>query len=667
MTRTTRIILIAAGVAVLALAALALRSRGEEARTWDEAIAVDRGPVGEALLELGTLAPRDPVFAKAPFTARLQWVIEDGSWVEPGTDLYILSDDEEVRRIAELRTNLVQGRAELRLARLRRAHGEQLERPKLLAAERALELAELNRRLVEVKPVGGLELVRLADELRPLAQATAAARASAEAAQDAYQVALDAYLAALDTWQGNRDRILRLQARLDELESGGGDAAKPKEDAAGEAATVRADMDAERGRTASLTAALEGARGERDRLQPTRDTTAAALAAAEQAEAPLRFRCEVEKRALPLARLQIDERQAVIDLEETRRTLAQVGAAVAAGALAASEEERLRDQLARHENALEMVRVRLAVAARPPDAQVLAEADAQLIQARTAAEDARAAYTRALALLDQDLELKQAQVERTQRQIDERSAGFPTVLEAGIRFAERELALLAPDEADERAAIEAQLAAMRAQHAQASAAPPNVIKAPVAGLARVQRQDDRHRQAGDMCWEADPMIEIYPPENMDVLLRVNEVDIRRLAVGRTASVVIPALDGQRLAGEVVQLSGVGRDKFARPEYGGKAGFADVVDFEVRVRLAGTEGLALRQGMAARVEIPLAPRASLRLPLAAVQRTADGAWAVRRTDGRSQTVTGEPAGPLWFALGDGLAEGDRVLISRTRNR
>lgn len=669
--QTFRNLAIAGTVLLIATAALALRPRNDPVRTWTEIVRVDRGDVPQMVRELGVLAPRDPVIAKAPFQARLQWVVEDGTWVEAGAELFILSDEDEVKRVADLRTQLVQGRAELRLARLKLEHGALLEQPKLAAAERSLALAELRRRLVEAKPLGGMELVRIAEALRPLDVISAAARRDAERTQDIYQAALDRYLAALDDWQGNRDRILRLQAKLDELDAGGdagaADPAKAKSEREAAIVETKAAMESEKTKTPQLSAALAEVRAARDREQLPRDTAAKALAAAEQAEADLRFRAEVEKQGLPLARLQIDERQSVIDLEETRRTLTQTKVAVEAGSVARSELERLTDQLAKQENALEVVRTRIAIASRPPDAKTLAEADAQLIQARIVAEDARAAYGRAISLLQQELALKEAQVNRTAAQIEARSAGFPTVLEAGIRFAEREIALLSADEAKERAVVEAQLAKLRAQHLQAAGSPPNVIKAPIAGLVRVQRNGDRARQAGDQCWDMDPMVEIFPPENMDVLLRVNEVDISRLRLGQQARVIIPAMQDKEMRGELVQVAGVGRDKFSRPEYAGKSGFADVVDFEARVRLEGTTGVALRQGMAARVEIEIGRNAvALRLPQAAVLRHGD-AWQVRRPDGTQVVIDGSPIGPEWFAITSGLAEGDAVVITRTRNR
>jgi len=662
---------IAGTILLIAVAALALRPHSDQVRIWTETVKVDRGDVTQLVRELGVLAPRDPVIAKAPFTARLQWVVEDGTWVEAGAELFILSDEDEVKRVADLRTQLVQGQAELRLAKLKLDHGEMLERPKLAAAERALALAELRRRLVEVKPVGGMELVRIAEALRPLDVISTAARREAERTQDVYQTSLDRYLAALDGWQGNRDRILRLQAKQDELDAGGdagaADPAKAKSEREATMVETKASMESEKANSPPLSAVLSDARTVRDRDQVPRDEAAKALAIAEQAESDLRFRAEVEKQGLPLTRLQIDERQTVIDLEETRRTLAQTKVAVEAGSVARSELERLTDQLAKQENAMEVVRTRIAIASRPPDVKTLAEADAQLIQARIVAEDARAAFGRSIALLQQELALRDAQVERTTAQIKVRSAGFPTVLEAGIRFAEREIALLGEDEAKERAVVEAQLAKLREQHKQAAGSPPNVIKAPIAGLVRVQRHGDRARQAGDQCWDMDPMVEIFPPENMDVLLRVNEVDISRLRIGMPARVLIPAMQDKEMHGELMQVAGVGRDKFSRPEYAGKSGFADVVDFEARVRLDATTGVALRQGMAARVDIELGrSTAALRLPQAAVLRHGD-AWQVRRPDGTQTAVIGTPVGPEWFVITSGLAEGDAVMITRTRNR
>lgn len=668
----SRIRRLAAWLAVAALglgvAALVARQRGEAPRTWTETIRVERGDIPVILRELGALAPRDPVIARCPFSARIQWIIEDGTWVEAGQDLYILSDEDAIKRVAEMRTQLVQTQAELNLARLRRAHGEDIEKPRLAVAERALALAELRRRILDAKPKGGLELVRIAHELRPLAERCAAARKTYEQVQDTYQGALDGYLEALDAWQGSRDAALRQQAKVDELETAGG-----QEDEAARTARekrlaeVRAGILAEQARGPALTAALAAAKAERDRQQPARDAALAALTAAEDAERELRFLAEIEKRALPLARLQLDATQTGLEAAETRRRLAATRIAAAAGSVARSEVERLEDQLSKEENDLAVIEARIAIESRPPDARVLAASEAELVLARTAAEDARAAFTRAIALLDQDLVLRQAQADRLEAQINQRSAGFPAVLEGSIRFAERELALLGPEQAAEAAEARRQLAALQRQYEAAKAAPPNVIKAPVAGLVRVLRGGDRQRQAGEQAWETDALAEVYPPENMDVLLRVNEVVISKLAIGQPARVTIPALADKVLEGEIVQVAGVGRDKFERPEYAGKAGFADVVDFEARVRLLATTGLELRQGMAVRVEVESGLRRGvLRLPQAALRRVGD-AWQATRADGREAVVRGEAVGPLWFAVADGLAEGDQVLIERTRNR
>ena len=55
------------------------------------------------LRELGELAPREPVRVVVRIKGKLQWVIEDNSWVEPGDELYVLDDDEALQEVAELR------------------------------------------------------------------------------------------------------------------------------------------------------------------------------------------------------------------------------------------------------------------------------------------------------------------------------------------------------------------------------------------------------------------------------------------------------------------------------------------------------------------------------------------------------------------------------------
>ncbi len=652
-----------------------LRPRAEPPRTWTEEVRVERGDVPLYLHELGVLAPRDPVMVKSPFNARLQWIIEDGTWVDVGEDVFILSDEDEVRRVADLRSQIIQARAELRLAEMRREHADMAERPKVSAAERGFTLAEIKRRLVDTKPVGGLELVKIADQLRPLAAASAQARQSAEQLQDLYQASLDAYLIALDARQGNKDAILRIQAKIDELETAdtgevGPDAVRAKEERQRQITSLHSDMDQARIKADKLEKAFVSAKAKREAAQAPRDAAARALAACEAAEADLRFRAEVEKKGLGLARLQLDERQQRIELDETKRKLEQTRIEVKTGSMSRVELERLEDLYKRQSNDLEVLRARLAIEVRPPDEAITAEADAQLEQARIAAEDARNSYKRTIDLLEQDLQLRRANVERLQADIDMRAAGFPAVLESGIRFAEREIALLGPDEAAERVDAEQRLQRMRAQFEAAKGSPPNIGKASVAGLARVMRGGDRLRQAGDQAWDQDSLVEIYPPANMDVSLRVNQEDIARLHIGMHAQVVIPSLHDKVMAADVVQVAGVGRDKYERPDYGGKIGFADVVDFDVRLHLLDTKGVDLRQGMAVRADIEIERRQKvLRLPLAAVRKSGDS-WQVTLRDGsavRTASIHGRPVGPEWFMIDDGIAEGSVVLIERTRNR
>ena len=77
---------------------------------------------------------------------------------------------------------------------------------------------------------------------------------------------------------------------------------------------------------------------------------------------------------------------------------------------------------------------------------------------------------------------------------------------------------------------------------------------------------------------------------MAVELAVNDANVRAIAEGMAARVVIPALDQRQLRGRVDRVSGIGRDK-----HEGEAALAGVTEFPVRVLLEEV-GEDLRPGM-----------------------------------------------------------------------
>ena len=92
----------------------------------------------------------------------------------------------------------------------------------------------------------------------------------------------------------------------------------------------------------------------------------------------------------------------------------------------------------------------------------------------------------------------------------------------------------------------------------------------------------RPRQAGDRAWEDDQLIELYPPANMEVRLRLNEVVVARVTTGMRVHAVIPSLGDLGVDGTIVEVSGVGRDKYV--DLDGEVPPAGVVQYVARVRL-----------------------------------------------------------------------------------
>jgi len=629
---------------------------------------VSQGDLTWTLHEAGTLFPRDPHLIKARFAGRLQWMAEDGTWVEAGDTVFVMNEEDELKRVAEERSRLLSARQEQRLARLRRTHATTAEAQKLAVVRRALEIEQLRHRILTTTPLGGEELVRLHRELLPIEAETARLRLRVDQAQDAFLIAQDAYFAALDRWQDHRAALLRIQARIDEQVTAGTGAA-PEESAAERSerevavarlAEARAEFAALGGRTAGLAGTLAATRSERDRVKAPYDDLSAQLTAREERERELAIRIEIEKRGLTATQLRLDEEAQRLGLAEAERKLAAGTVTLAAGALSRAGYEALDTAVQSARATLDITRARLAIAERPPAPEILAEAAMKLERAATRAAAAQANHDRNLAVIDQEIALAEAKVARLRASITARSRNFAALVEGSLQFAERELGLLGPDEGDRRREVESEIAELRSQLEAARANPPNIEKAPVAGIAMVKKQGDRPRQAGDRVQDEDVLIELYPSANMEVQVKVNETNVGRLRPGLAARVVIPALKDLACVGNVHQVAGVGRDKAAD-----SGGFADVVQFDVRVRLDRAEA-AFRPGMTALVDLVVERRDGVRwLPRAAIRRDGD-TFAVLVPGAKVpelRRLRGYFFADDAFVVEDGLATGDRVLIER----
>ena len=200
------------GVMVL----LATQHQEAPSERW-EPVRVKRDDAIACLRETGTLSPRDPLVVPAPFDGKLQWVVEDSTWVTKGEPLFIISDDDELKKVAEERQQLEEARQDRELAELKLAQSGETEARKVQKAQDDLVLEQARNRILTEPALGGLTLVTLDRELRPLADHTSVVRVRSDELRSAWQRAQDIFLDRLSVWQQHQDELLRLENKLDEL------------------------------------------------------------------------------------------------------------------------------------------------------------------------------------------------------------------------------------------------------------------------------------------------------------------------------------------------------------------------------------------------------------------------------------------------------------------
>ncbi len=242
----------------------------------------------------------------------------------------------------------------------------------------------------------------------------------------------------------------------------------------------------------------------------------------------------------------------------------------------------------------------------------------------------------------------------------DRSRAGVTAAEKGVESAtEASRARLA----QRRAAVT--LAAERREEARARLARARdqvertVVHSTTAGLV-VYRElffgaDKRKPQPGDEVWPNQPLVAVPDPSQLVVETRVREVDLHKIAVGRSVHVSVDAYPGLSLSGSVATIGALAQEDAAR---------AGTRFFPVTVTLTTSDD-RLRTGMTARVEIEVASIASaLLVPLQAVvdEDGASNCYVLTRTgpQRRPIEVTGQNA--LVAAVGRGLAPGDTVLLA-----
>jgi len=654
------------------------RTGGDEDAFHHEKVTVQHGDRVHVVRESGDLFPREPVLVKIRFPGKLKWIVDDASWVEKGDTVFIIDAGEKAKEVAELRSGLIAKRQELRLAELSAEHTEKTERLKLDAAERALELERIRFRILTTDPVGGRELIRLHEELLPLEKESRELRLTYEDANDAFLAAEDAFLVAQDDYESVRNDMLRAQAEIDELET---DVARDPDELQPE---EKEELAKQIERMANARVTFEDARERlpalKERMEKQRERTTALeaplrelekrLGTADDATRELYVRLEVEKRGLPLTQLKLDERVAELTLEGAQEQHVDGRKAFELGAISEAALNALKVAEETADNALMIVRQKIKIESRPPAPEVLEEAKMRLRKAEATARGAREAYDKALAIGEANMAVKQAVARSMEFEIDQAGNYFSEIIEDSIAMVERELEFLDLDDDARRKKLRADLARMEARVEELKANPPNIYKAPVTGIATLKHMNDAPTRIGDKWWEDDAVVKIYPPGNMEVAARVNEVNQKLVRAGMPANVLVPSLDNRRFRGEVYQVAAIGKDKYDKRHWDSRERppYAGVTQFEVRIRLQDSDD-ELRAGMSVVAELAVARKTDVTwLAAGAIRERDETCFVLTGKPGRlkERAVEGEFFGADCFVITAGLEPGDEVWVERRRN-
>src|SRR6266540_6122795 len=182
------------------------------------------------------------------------------------------------------------------------------------------------------------------------------------------------------------------------------------------------------------------------------------------------------------------------------------------------------------------------------------------------------------------------------------------------------------------------------------------IRAPGPGMViYVKEWNGRKRTTGSQVNAWDAGVATLPDlTQMESVTYVNEIDIRKLAVGQPVTLTLDADPTKRLTGTVASVANVGEQ---RPN-------ADAKVFEVKVTVQGSD-TTLRPGMTTGNAIEtLKLNVALYVPLEAVSSAGGIPFVYRQSGGRivkQEVITG-PMNDDEVVIVHGLEENDRVLLT-----
>ena len=350
-----------------------------------EQVTVDRGSVVSQLLLSGELRASDPVPVASRIWGTIEYLVEDGAWVDQGDRLFVISEDDSLEKTLDLYSQLVTARQELRLSELRRDNARERADIAITRAEREAELASIRYHILSTQPQGNGRLLELDKEIAPLEAAADAIRLTFEQAQDQWRAAQDAYLSANADAQQADDEVLRLQARLDaltvraavEVSEEDLDGKADRDQAQKELPEVQQTLDDILAKAPALRSARDAARQARDEARVPYLAQREQLDQAEQAMQELAIAIEIEKRGLPVERLRLDRELSLINVEQATALRGDAERAHAAGALSDARLDELRRDELQAQQGLEILDAEIAIASRPPPEEEITTARLQ--------------------------------------------------------------------------------------------------------------------------------------------------------------------------------------------------------------------------------------------------------------------------------------------------
>ena len=186
-----------------------------------------------------------------------------------------------------------------------------------------------------------------------------------------------------------------------------------------------------------------------------------------------------------------------------------------------------------------------------------------------------------------------------------------------------------------------------------------ITRAPFPGFVTAQ-----HTEVGQFLKLGDPIVTLASMGEVDVIANVDQLDLKHVQVGKTATVKVRGSETIKLEGKVISV--VPRSEWES----GSRGFPVKIRIEKNLTSDSQSGdqpprPVLQEGMMAEVEFEGAPVVATMVPKDALVRTSNGMLIYIFEKGSESQETGQPTGIAKMVLVElGLSEGDEIQVVKT---